>query len=119
MSAIPADCEQVAILFGGWVSEPASEGMINCLTLRWCAQLGIFISRCTPAVPLRNTSTAPPAARMLEAAQISSDDAELLLALVGTFGEVGAEIQLATPEPEGSFQAVLLNVTLPAFGGLD
>ena len=56
---------------------------------------------------------------MTAAADIASEDAELLLALVGSFDEIGADLTVATPEPLGGYQAVLLNVTLPAFGGLD
>jgi hypothetical protein len=116
-SAVPADCEQVTVLIGGWQGQPAAEGLQVCQGFRWCAQIGILISRCTPGNP--KPGYAPTAEQMLACAQLASDDAELLLAVVGGFGEIGADLQLATPEPEGGFQSVLLNVVLPAFGGLD
>jgi hypothetical protein len=118
MSAVPMDCEQVTVAFGGWVGDPAAQGMTVCLNFRWCAQIGVAICRRTPAVPSRTTS-APPVEKMNAAAQVASDDAELLIELAMSFGEVGADLTLSTPEPEGGFQAVLLTATLPAFGGLD
>lgn len=118
MTTVPIDCEQVAIMFGGWVGDPAAEGMTTCMRFRWCAQFGVAIGRCTPAVPGPRGS-APSVDKMNAAAQLSSDDAELLIHLVSTFGEIGADLALTTPEPDGGFQAVLLTVTLPAFGGLD
>lgn len=118
MSTVPVDCEQVVVAFGGWVGDPAAAGMTVCLNFRWCAQVGIAICRCTPATPSR-TASAPPVDKMNAAAQIASDDAELLIELAMSFGEVGADLTLSTPEPEGGFQTVLLTVTLPAFGGLD
>lgn len=117
-SAVPADCEQVTVLIGGWQNEPAADGLQICQTFRWCAQMGILISRCSPATP-GSRGEAPTVDQVMRSAQLASDDAELLLALIGGFGEIGADIQLSTPEPEGGFQAVLLNVVLPAFGGLD
>lgn len=117
-SAVPADCEQVSVLFGGWSVYPPMQEMSVCLSIRWCAQFGIMVSRCTPAVPGR-TSSAPTMDRMTAAAQMASDDAELMLALLSTFDEVGADLNVSTPEPQGGYQAVLLTVTLPAFGGLD
>jgi hypothetical protein len=118
-TGVPIDCEQVAVVFGGWVIDPPQEGMTMCMRFRWCAQIGIAIGRCTPAVPTRGSTSAPPMDRMMAAAQISSADAELLIHTVSTFGEIGADLSLTTPEPEGGFQAVQLQVTLPAFGGLD
>lgn len=118
MTSVPPDCEQVAVMFGGWVIDPPAEGMTICMNYRWCAQFGVAIVRCTPAMPTR-AGVAPAVEKMDAAAQIASDDAELLIHLAGTFGEVGADLGLSTPEPEGGYQAVLLTVTLPAFGGLD
>lgn len=117
-TGVPADCEQVAVIIGGWVGAPPQEGLTTCIRFRWCAQIGVVISRCTPAIPGRTTS-APPVEKMNAAAEIASADAELLIHLLSTFGEMGADTVLTTPEPEGGFQAVLLQVTLPAFGGLD
>jgi hypothetical protein len=119
MTAVPVDCEQVAVMFGGWVGDPPAGGMTSCFNFRWCAQIGVALARCTPAVPPRGSTSAPPVDKMNAAAQIASDDAELLIELVSTFGEVGADLTLSTPEPEGGYQAVLLTCTLPAFGGLD
>lgn len=118
-TTVPIDCEQVVVVFGGWVGDPAQDGMANCLRFRWCAQIGVAIARCTPALPTRGSSSAPPVEKMNAAAQLASDDAELLIHLVSTFGEIGADTSLTTPEPEGAFQTVQLQVTLPAFGGLD
>lgn len=119
MSAAPADCEQVTVLFAGWSAQPQLAGLVSCLNTRWCGQFGVMISRQTPAMPVRAGLTAPSVESMMAAAQMSSDDAELLLALVATFDEVGADLLVTTAEPEGGYQAVLLTVTLPAFGGLD
>lgn len=119
MTSVPIDCEQVAVMFGGWVGDPPAGGMVTCLNFRWCAQIGVAIGRCTPAIPNRGTTSAPPVGKMNAAAQIASDDAELLIELVSTFGEIGADMTLTTPEPDGGYQAVLLTCTLPAYGGLD
>lgn len=118
-TSVPIDCEQVAVMFGGWVGDPLEVGMTACLRFRWCAQIGVAIGRCTPAMPSRGSTSAPPVERMNAAAQMASDDAELLIHLVSTFGEIGSDLILTTPEPDGGFQAVMLQVTLPAFGGLD
>lgn len=118
MTGVPLDCEQVAVAFGGWVPEPQLQGMTHCSTFRWAAQFGVGISRLTPAMPPR-AGVAPRVEQMNAAAQISSDDAELLLALTFTFDEVGADVNITTPEPQGGYQAVMLTITIPAFGGLD
>lgn len=116
--AVPVDCEQVVVLMAGWVGDPAQQGMTTCMNFRWCGQFGILITRCTPAIPTRSAA-APSDSQMAAAGELASSDAELLLALVATFGEIGPEAALLTPEPQGGFQSVVLNVTLPAFGGLD
>jgi hypothetical protein len=117
MTTAPLDCEQVAVVFNGWVGEPAVQDMVVCTQFRWCAQIGVAISRCTPAIPGR-TSAAPKVEQMNAAAQIASDDAELLIALAMGFGEFGADLNITAQEPEGGYQAVTLSVRLPAFGGL-
>lgn len=117
-TTVPADCEQVVVVIGGWGLSPVPSGMTDCLTAKWVGQFGVGITRCTPAIPSKNIPT-PSVAKMNEAAQISSDDAELLLQLVSVLGEMGPETAVLTQEPEGGFQSVTLTVSLPAFGGLD
>src|SRR6478609_9979573 len=102
-TGVPADCEQVAVIIGGWVGAPPQEGLTNCIRFRWCAQIGVVISRCTPAMPTARTSSAPPVEKMNQAAEIASADAELLLRVISGFGEMGADVVLTTPEPEGGY----------------
>lgn len=116
---VPIDCEQVAVVFNGWTGEPSEPGLVACMRFRWCGQFGVAIGRCTPAMPPRGSSSAPSVDKMMAAAALASADAELLIHLVSTFGEIGSDLTLITPEPEGGFQATFLQVTLPAFGGLD
>lgn len=117
LAAVPVDCEQVAVLIGGWTPQPAWSGLEACQNFRWCGQFAVLVSRCTPAIP-NNRGDPPTVEKMNRAAVIASDDAELLLQLVGGLGEVGGDLLLNTPEAEGGFQTTVLNVTVPQFGGL-
>lgn len=115
---VPADCEQVVVVIGGWSLSPVPSGMTDCLTAKWVGQFGVGITRCSPAVPSKNVPIPRPD-QMNAAAQVASDDAELLLQLVSVLGEMGPETAVLTQEPDGGFQSVTLTVSLPAFGGLD
>lgn len=117
-TSVPADCEQVVVVIGGWGLSPVPSGLTDCLTAKWVGQFGVGITRCSPAVPTR-TEPIPPVAKMSAAAQIAADDAELLLQLVSVLGEMGPDTAVLTQEPEGAYQSVTLTVSLPAFGGLD
>ena len=114
---IPADCPQVAVLFDSWQPMPPWESFETCRTFRWCGSFQVVISRSTPAMPGRS-GQAPSADAMGLSAQMASEDAELLIAVVDAVGEVGPELSIATPAPEGGIQSTVLSVLLPAFGGL-
>lgn len=117
-TTVPADCEQVVVVIGGWSLAPVPSGFQDCLNAKWVGQFGVGITRCSPAIPSKNIPV-PSVAKMNEAAAQSSDDAELLLMLVAGLGEMGPDTLVVTQEPEGGFQAVTLTVSLAAFGGLD
>jgi hypothetical protein len=114
---IPADCPQVAVLFDSWQPMPPWESFETCRTFRWCGSFQLVISRATPAMPGRSGQAPSPDAMGL-AAQIASADAELLIAVVDNLGEIGPELSIVTPAPEGGIQSTVLSVLLPAFGGL-
>lgn len=119
MAPIPADCEQVAALFTGWTPTPAQEGPTICQPWRWLANWSVIITRCTPAVPgkgrtIKTVSTA----QLMAAAKLASDDAEILLALVNTLDEVGADTSIVTNAPSGGYQTVELNVPLISGGSI-
>jgi hypothetical protein len=119
MSPIPADCEQVAVLFAGWSPLPPWDTLTNCDSFRWIANFSVIITRCTPAISTRSGKAAPTPDLMLQAAQIASTDAEVLLCLVSTLGEIGADLNLVTMAPLGGMQTVELTVSLPAAGALE
>lgn len=119
MAPIPVDCEQVAVLFSGWEAWPPWDGLTHCDLYRWVANFSISISRCTPAVSVGKRTTAPSAELMLSAAQIASADAEVLLCVVASVDEIGPQLELLTPAPQGGFQTVELSFQVPAVGGLD
>lgn len=113
---IPADCEQVAVLFTGWATFPGADGPEQCINMRWLADLSVIITRCTPALPkaTRGGSTASPPdpQKMKDAAKIASDDAEGLLHVLQGVGEAGA-VSLTTGAPQGGLQTVELNLQVP------
>lgn len=117
MTPAPADCPQVAVLIGGWQGEPPWTGLIGCQEFRWTGRFMILITRKTCALPDLQGNP-PSAALMTQAAQIASDDAELLLALVGGLGEIGDQLSIDTYAAEGGLQTTALSVVTPAFGGL-
>jgi hypothetical protein len=119
MSPIPADCEQVAVLFAGWSPLPPWDTLTNCDSFRWVANFSVIITRCTPAIGTKSGKVAPTPDVMLQAAQIASQDAEVLLCLVSTIGEIGADLNVNTPAPQGGMQTVELTVQVPAVGALD
>jgi hypothetical protein len=117
MAPIPADCPQVAILVGGWSPEPQWQGLAVCAPARWVAQLGVIITRLTPAKPSASGDL-PKASDLRVAAAMASEDAELLLEVVGGLDEIAGDVLIATPAAEGGLQSVTLQVRTPAFGGL-
>jgi hypothetical protein len=118
MTPMPADCAQVGVLFSGWEMENNSGDMITCQTARWVGRFTILITRNSPAIPPQTSPPTPPTAeQMTKAAQIASDDAELLISLLQTFTEM-ASATIDTPSTEGGLQSVVATVLLPAFGGL-
>jgi hypothetical protein len=118
MSPIPADCEQVAVLFNGWTPDRTWEITIHCNAFRWLAGFSVIITRCTPAMPSKK-GLPPTPGEMMEAAKIASTDAELLQCLVNTMDEIGAELSIITQAPQGGFQTVELDISLPVFGALE
>lgn len=116
MAPAVADCPQVAILIGGWLMEPQPEGLINCVNIRWAAQLGIVITRSSPAVPTASGDYPKPDS-LARAAQIASADAELLLGVVLGLDEV-ADVLVQTPAAEGGLQSATLALRTPAFVSL-
>lgn len=120
MAPIPADCEQIAVLFSGWTPMPFLEGLTHCDTYRWIANFSVVITRCTPAIAVgKMNKTAPTPEQMLKAAEIASADAEVLLCLVAAIDEVGPELEILTPAPQGGMQTVELTLQVPAYGGLE
>jgi len=120
MAPIPADCEQVAVLFTTWTPTPALEGPTICRPFRWLAPMSVIITRCTPAMPTGRgpNKAAPSAAKMIEAAKLASADAEVLLEVVNRLDEVGGDLEVVTNAPSGGFQTVELNVQLLPVGSL-
>ena len=119
-SAIPVDCAQVAIMFVGWVPTATAEGYAaaaGCIRFKWAVNFSVLILRETPSVMEKRRM--PTADSMNEAGLIASNDADVLVDLVNTFGEIGPEFSLVAAAPEGGFQGVQLDVVLPQFGGLD
>lgn len=115
-SPIPADCEQVAVLFSGWDTYPGADGPTQCFNMRWLADFSIIVTRKTPAMPkvvrAGATAAAPDPEKMRAAAKISSDDAEALLCVVRTVDEV-SNVSLITGSPQGGLQTVELNLQVP------
>lgn len=116
MAPAVVDCPQVAVMMGGWTPEPQWEGVAVCQPARWVAQLGVAITRVTPAKPGAAGDLPKPSA-MTAAAVIASRDAEVLLEVVGGLGEIAGDVTIETPAPEGGLQTVTLAVRVPAFAG--
>lgn len=116
MAPTPVDCPQVSVMMGGWAPAALWEGFVSCQTFKWAGIFSIVITRKTPAVPKGIGNKVPEPALMREAAMISSADADVLVALVQSFEEIGPEMTLATGAPEGGLQSVELNVQLTAYG---
>lgn len=117
MAPMPADCPQVAVLMGGWAPEPQWDGLAVCKPTRWVAQLGVVITRRSPAVPSAGGDLPKPGA-LLEAARMASRDAEILLEVVGGLGEIAGDVIIETPAAEGGLQSVTLAVRVAAFGSI-
>jgi hypothetical protein len=113
MTTVPVDCAQVVVLFNGWQAEPATGEMLQCSVARWAARFGVAITRATPAVPSKG-GLPPSASVMSAAAEIASQDAELLLSLLQELGEFLGDVVIETGAPEGAYQTTTLSVVLPA-----
>lgn len=119
MAPVPADCEQVGVLFNGWTPTPAPDGPMVCTTFRWIAGYSVLITRCTPAVPRGPKGKQTVSAEaMIEAARIASADAEVMLATLQRLGEIGPDVSVVTQAPSGGMQTVELNVQLLPAGSL-
>jgi hypothetical protein len=121
MAPIPADCEQVAALFTGWNPWPIQDGPTICQPWRWLANFSVIITRCTPAIPGKGIKAAAhtvPVEKMIAAAKMASDDAEILLAVVNSLNEIGADTSVVTNAPSGGYQTVELNVPLISGGSI-
>lgn len=116
MTPIPADCEQVAVLFSGWNPTPGMDGPMTCENFRWMGDFSIIVTRCTPAVAAKTTKTlTPETEKMSTAARMSSDDAEAFLEVLQGIGEF-ANPSVIVQSPMGGFQTVEFNVSIPAGG---
>jgi hypothetical protein len=124
MAPIPADCEQVAALFTGWNPWPIQDGPTICKPWRWLANFSVIITRCTPAVPGKHRTGSTTSIKSVSvdqlkaAAKLASDDAEVLLAVVNSLAEVGADTSIVTNAPSGGYQTVELNVPLISGGSI-
>lgn len=118
---IPADCEQVAVLFTQFTPTPIQDAgsTVMCKTWRWIAPFSVIITRCTPAMPGkgRGIKMVDPK-QMMAAAKIASDDAEILVNVITRLGEIGPDATVVTNAPSGGFQTVELNVPLISGGSL-
>jgi hypothetical protein len=114
MAPIPADCEQVAVLFNGWTPWPVQIGpTVRERPFRWMAGFSVAITRNSPAVPAKQglkKAVSPDA--MIAASRIASDDCEVLLGAVGRLSEVGPDLTVVAHAPQGAMQTVELNVQL-------
>lgn len=117
MAPIPADCEQVAVLFTGWNPTPPPEGPTICKPWRWMASYSVIVTRCTPAIPPKGKPY-PDTDRMIEAARLASADAEVCLEVLRRLDEIGGDVSVVTNAPSGGFQTVELNVQLLPTGSL-
>ena len=118
MAPVPADCEQVVVLFSGWEPMPPWDGLTHCDNYRWVADFSIAVTRCTPAI-IGKGKTAPTTDQMFKAAEIASADAEVLICVISSLDEIGPTVQILTPAPQGGMQTVELTVQVPAVGGLE
>jgi hypothetical protein len=116
VGSIPADCEQLAVVFDSWNPAPAQEGMVVCQTYRWGAAFTILITRkCAPV--LTSGKTIPSAADMGGAAKVASDDAEALLDVVANVGEHDGSVSVTLGPPSGGLQSSILEITVPVTRG--
>lgn len=114
---IPADCEQVAVLYNGWSEFPASEGATRSENFRWAGGFSVIVTRKTPALaPPSSKNPTPTPDAMKAAALVASQDAEVMLAVVRALDEF-SEVSVIVQSPAGGLQTVELNVTIPAAGG--
>ena len=114
MAPIPADCEQVAVLYSGWNPTPGVEGPMTCESFRWMGEFSVIITRCTPALPGNTVKTATPSVeKMNKAADMASQDAEAMLEVLQHLGEF-ANPSVVVQSPMGGLQTVEFNVSIPA-----
>lgn len=114
---IPADCEQVAVLFTEWSPTPAPDGPTICKPWRWIAPFSVVITRCTPALPAKTKPlSSVPVESMMAAAKLASDDTEVFLEAMNRLGEVGSDVSIVANAPQGGMQTVEWNVPLISGG---
>jgi hypothetical protein len=118
MSPIPADCEQLAVLFSGWTPDHSWDNTAHCNSFRWLAGFNVAVTRCTPAMPDKR-GNAPSALQMNAAAKMASDDAEAFICVVRSLDEIASDLSINTSSPQGGFQTTELNVSFPSFGALE
>lgn len=115
MGTIPADCEQLAVVFSTWTPTPPIEGLTVCLNYRWLGAFTVLITR--GCVPMVSKSGSPPsAASMSDAALVASNDANALLDVVASIGEHGGDVSVSTGAPQGGLQSTVLQIDLPIGG---
>lgn len=115
---IPADCEQLAVVFDGWSPTPPQDGMVVCQTYRWGASFTVLVTRsCVPGIT--NAKSLPKAVDMSRTAEIASNDAEALLDVVSMAGEHdGGSVAVSITPPQGGLQSTMLNITVPVTRGM-
>jgi hypothetical protein len=113
-SPVTADCEQLSVVFTGWLPMPLTAGLLHCTDYRWVGTFAVGITR--PAAS-QTGRTAPTVAAMETTADTASADAEALLLLVNSLDEI-ADPMIITGSPEGGLQTTTLTVMIPAFGGM-
>ena len=114
MAPIPADCEQVAVLFSGWTPYPQQEGPSSCSSYQRLAGFSVIITRKSPAVQTSGSkSLTPTPDKMLAAAELASNDAEMLLQVLQAVPTV-SNPSVTTQSPYGGLQTVELNLDIPA-----
>ena len=121
MAPIPADCEQVGVLFSGWNIWPVQiTPSVPTRQMRWMAGFSVIITRTSPAVANGKTGLkkAVPPDAMIAASNIASADAEVLLGVVNRLSEIGPDVSVVAHAPQGTLQTVELNVQLLSTGSL-
>lgn len=114
---IPADCEQIAVLYNGWTAYPSGTGATRTENFRWAGGFSVVITRKTPAMAAPSAKNPTPTPESMKAAAlIASRDAEAMLGIVRSLDEY-SDVSVVVQAPAGGLQTVELDITIPAAGG--